>query len=538
MKTTTLNRRDFLKQTGIGIAGLSLVTWFPGAYAHDLKKTSGLARSIPELQGLSSAQILSFIEAVEKANLGLHSLMIVRHGKVIAEGWWDPYRADLKHTLFSLSKSFTSTAIGFAVAEGKLTVEDKVVSFFPEEKPETVSENLAAMRIKDLLTMSTGHEKDTLGPLLGETQCCWVKRFLSLPVERKPGTHFLYNTGATYMLSAILQKVTNTHLLDYLIPRLFKPLGIQGADWEKDPDGIDTGGFGLRLATEDIAKFGQLYLQKGIWNGKQLLPATWIEEATSFQVDNAPPTGKTTEHDWNQGYGYQFWRCRHNAYRGDGAMGQYCIVMQEQDAVIAITSETHDMQAVMDKVWEILLPNMKNTALPQDSKAYDILKQKLASLTLLPASTNTTSPLIAAISGKRYKMKENTLHTDAVSFTFQKNNCTFKLKDAQGEHTIVCGLNQWIKAETMMPGDPPKLVPLKNKMDTSKVKVAAVGSWIDADTFMMTWNFYETPHSDVVTCHFSNDTLRMEFINSVDSKARNKKEPRLILEGQMEAMKG
>jgi CubicO group peptidase (beta-lactamase class C family) len=149
----------------------------PDAYAADLRKAGGLARSVPEMQGLSSKNILAFIEAVEKAQLGLHSLMIVRHGKVIAEGWWDPYKADLKHTLFSLSKSFTSTAIGFAVAEGRLSVEDKVVSFFPEEKPEMVSQNLAAMRIKDLLTMTTGHEKDTLGPLLGETECCWVKRF-------------------------------------------------------------------------------------------------------------------------------------------------------------------------------------------------------------------------------------------------------------------------------------------------------------------------------------------------------------------------
>jgi CubicO group peptidase (beta-lactamase class C family) len=251
-----LNRRDFLKQTGVGIAAFSLVSWLPGAYANDLKRTSGLARSVPEVQGLSSRQILAFVEAVEKTNLGLHSLMIVRHGKVIAEGWWDPYKAELKHTLFSLSKSFTSTAIGFAVAEGILTVEDKVVSFFPEEKPADIGQNLAAMRIKDLLTMTTGHEKDTIGPLLGETECCWVKRFLSLPVEREPGTFFLYNTGATYMLSAILQKVTKTTLLDYLTPRLFKPLDIKGADWETDPDGIDTGGFGLRLTTDFYRRYG------------------------------------------------------------------------------------------------------------------------------------------------------------------------------------------------------------------------------------------------------------------------------------------
>jgi CubicO group peptidase (beta-lactamase class C family) len=528
-----LNRRDFLKQTGVGIAAFSLVSWLPGAYANDLKRTSGLARSVPEVQGLSSRQILAFVEAVEKTNLGLHSLMIVRHGKVIAEGWWDPYKAELKHTLFSLSKSFTSTAIGFAVAEGILTVEDKVVSFFPEEKPADIGQNLAAMRIKDLLTMTTGHEKDTIGPLLGETECCWVKRFLSLPVEREPGTFFLYNTGATYMLSAILQKVTKTTLLDYLTPRLFKPLDIKGADWETDPDGIDTGGFGLRLTTEDIAKFGQLYLQKGNWNGKQLLPAIWIEEATSFRVSNVPPAGKTKEHDWNQGYGYQFWRCRHNAYRGDGAMGQYCIVMPDQDAVVAITGETHNMQAIMDQIWEILLPSMKNNALAQDIKAHTSLKQKLATLTLLPPVAATASPLVSSISGKEYTIKDNPLHINKAAFTFRKNSCTFTLQDTKGEHTIVCGFNHWEKGETLMPGDPPKFVQLKNKADNTKAKVAAAGTWKDANTFVMTWNFYETPHADIVTCYFEKDTLKMEFKNTIDTKLRNSKEPRLILEGQL-----
>jgi hypothetical protein len=219
-------------------------------------------------------------------------------------------------------------------------------------------------------------------------------------------------------------------------------------------------------------------------------------------------------------------------------MGQYCIVMPDQDAVIAITSETHDMQAIMNQVWEILLPNMKNTALSQDSKSQGVLKQKLASLTLLPASTNTTSSLVSAISGKKYPVKTNALNIDTVSFTFQKNDCIFKLKDMQGEHTIVCGLNHWAKGETIMPGDPPKLVPLKNKMDISKVKVAAAGFWKDQNTFIMTWNFYETPHSDVVTCRFDKDAVRMEFMNSIDSKARNSKDPRLVLEGLLDASKG
>ena len=213
--------------------------------------------------------------------------MLLRHGKVIAEGWWDPYKPELKHTLYSTSKSFTSTAIGFAVSENLITVEDKVVSFFPEFLPDTVSTNLADMAIRDLLTMSAGQDPDPTFSLLLPTEN-WMKSFLSAPVVNDPGTKFLYNSSATYMLSAIITKVTGQTVLDYLTPRLFEPLEIEGMDWEADPMGINTGGWGLRLKTEDMAKFGQLFLQKGIWNGVEVVPEKWIEEATTKKIDQAP----------------------------------------------------------------------------------------------------------------------------------------------------------------------------------------------------------------------------------------------------------
>jgi len=321
-----------------------------------------LPRSTPEEQGICSSGIIDFLKGVSEKKLGLHSFMLLRHGHVVAEGWWSPYAPEKPHMLFSLSKSFTSTAIGFAVQEALLSLEDKVVSFFPEEAPKDISENLAAMEVKHLLSMSTGHAEDTTGPMMQQKDGNWVQGFLACPVVYKPGTHFLYNTGATYMLSAILQKITGQTLLEYLTPRLFEPLGISGATWDSCPRGINTGGFGLKVKTEDIAAFGQFYLQKGLWNGRRLLSEDWIEKATGFQVSN----GNGGESDWTQGYGYQFWRCRHNAYRGDGAFGQYCIVMPEQDAVVAITSGLGDMQAVLNLVWDCLLPAIKPGTLAAD----------------------------------------------------------------------------------------------------------------------------------------------------------------------------
>ncbi len=222
-----------------------------------------LSRSTPEAQGIPSAAILAFVRAAEQQELELHSFMLLRHGQVVGEGWWNPFGPDDLHHLYSLSKSFTSTAVGFATGEGRLSVEDTVLSFFPDDAPEQVHANLAAMRVRHLLSMSTGHDKDSMEALFEQPEGNWVRGFLAAPVEHEPGTHFVYNSGATYMLSAIVQKLTGLTLLDYLRPRLLTPLAIEQATWQSDPRGINVGGWGLSITTEAIARFGQLYLQHG-----------------------------------------------------------------------------------------------------------------------------------------------------------------------------------------------------------------------------------------------------------------------------------
>ena len=449
-----------------------------------------LPRSSPEAQGIASAAILAFVHAAEKQIDALHSFMLVRHGHVVAEGWWSPYNAESPHALYSLSKSFTSTAVGLAIAEGKLSLDDEVLKFFPEDAPSQPSNNLKAMRVRDLLRMSTGHQTE---PRRTRDQA-WTKSFLAHPVPFKPGTHFLYNTSGTYMLSAIVQKATGKTVLDYLKPRLFEPLGIEHPTWESSPQGITAGGFGLSIRTEDIARFGQLYLQKGKWQGKQLLPETWIKEATTLQTSN----GSNPKSDWDQGYGYQFWRCRHGAYRGDGAFGQYCIVLPAQDAVIAITSGVRNMQAVLDLVWEHLLPAMQPSSLAADDNANKQLERRMKGLSLR-SQEGSGSP--ANVSGKKYVFPANEQKLEAIRL--ENDGAVTLVSRFNGvEQRIVCSHGRWQKGRAAWG-------PIREQ------PVAASGAWSGDNTFTAKLCFYETPFMLTVRLTFSGHELRYSAQSNV-----------------------
>jgi CubicO group peptidase (beta-lactamase class C family) len=522
------SRRAFLKQFGFGVAGLTLAPALP-AWA----KSGGLPRSTPEAVGVASGGLLDFVNAVETQKLHLHSLMVLKRGRVIAEGWWAPYAAPLRHTLYSLSKSFTSTAVGLAVAEGKLTVEDKVVSHFPDDLPATVSPNLAAMRVKDLLTMNTGHAQDTTGRLYLHPETTWARTFLSLPVEHAPGTFFTYNSGATFMLSALVQKLTGQTVLAYLRPRLFGPLGIEGADWETNPQGISVGGWGLRVRTEDIAKFGQLYLQKGTWNGKRILPEAWIAEATAEQVPSkgGNPKRPASENDWVQGYGYQFWRCRNEAYRGDGAFGQYCVVLPKDEAVVAITSETGDMQAILDALWQHALPALHGEGLNGSNST--ALRKKMASLTLPLPSGELTSPTAAQVSGKSYALAENAQKWSRIAFQFGPKQAEITLRNGTEAYRIPVGLGRWLESKTTLSTAPLRLTPTYEPTPTPG-RIAASGAWTDPNTFVMTGRFIETAHYDTLTCRFDGPNVRLQFRRSL-SVLNNTPDGRGELVGTWEA---
>jgi len=448
---------------------------------------NALPVSTPEAEGVSSEGIMRFLDAVDAGNNEVHSLVILRHGKVITEAWWNPYARDLKHVMFSVSKSFTSMGVGIAIGENKLKLDDKVISFFPESLPDSMSTYMQEMTVEDLLKMSTGMNADPLFTSRGSTN--WPKAFISSPVENQPGTVCKYNNMASFMLSAIVQKATGEKLADYLKPRLFAPLGITNFSWDETPEGYTFGAIGLKLQSGDMAKFGQMLLQKGKWNGQQIIPASWIEEATSFQIESQDPSNTRPKelNDWAQGYGYQFWRGRNNSYRADGLGGQFIIVLPEKDAVVVLTSSATDTQEEMNLVWEYLLPAMKDGSLPVDEAAAAALDERIASLATLHSSSADASDMMASISGKKIELATNETGVNNVSISMKGDEAVVQISREEGQYEITAGPDRWVYSNTQLNS----LSSAPRPSSPNPKVVASKYSWRDENTLELSSKWVE-----------------------------------------------
>ncbi len=464
-----------------------------------------LPRSTPEKEGIESQAIINFINSFNKEKHENHSYMVVRHGKVVAEGWWAPYASDIKHTMYSISKSWTSTGIGLLVDQKKLQVDDPVLGFFPEYNYLENKPYLKDLRVKDLLTMSVGNENKPILKLQ-EYNENWVKGFLESPIIHQPGSNFLYNSMASYMLSAIVTKITGMPLIDFLKENLLKDLTIENVDWETDGQGINVGGWGMRVKTEDMAKLGLLYLNKGVYNGKRILSEKWVNEATSAQIMQEPNASmdKLKNSDWVQGYGYQFWRCRYKAFRGDGAFGQYIIMLPEKEAVVILTSESSDLQDEINMVWEHILPGIKENALPDNPLKQKELKDLSLGLTIPKIqSSNQTIPHENFFNS--YHLEDNFLNIQSLelkkeSLIIQQNGKTYHFPIKAGEKSYF---------ETDMKG-PYMINYAKNYLEgIGKFKVASEIAYLSEDIVKIKLHYYQSPHHWIWTINKNENTLKI-----------------------------
>ncbi|MBP5638988.1 MAG: serine hydrolase [Victivallales bacterium] len=446
---------------------------------------ANLNRTTPESVGIPSAVLCKFLTELKSLD-SLNSVMLLRHGSVCMEGWWKPYRPELNHILFSLSKSFTSLAVGFAQAEGKLSVKDTLIGHFPEYESCVTDERMRKVTLEDLLTMRSGHASCARPACLADPDGNWARGFISSQFTWEPGTHFAYNSAGTYMLAAVVRKVTGLNCREYLLPRLFIPLDINPGPWECCPKGVNMGGWGLYLKTEDLAKVGQLMLQNGVWNGRQIVPVDYLNMATAKHADNSMNEAP----DWKTGYGYQFWRSRHG-FRGDGASGQFMVVLPEEDMVFITTAGMGNMQSILDIAWDNILPNLWDTPLPENPAAQAELQTMLDSLEM---------PLAIGDISRRHEPAEwcfdgkNTAGVTHVSFRCEDDECVMEFRSKHGLETLRAGFGHPVCNQHLQLADHlPRLV-------------AADAAWTSENTLEIHVTSYEASFRDVFVFDFGSAT--------------------------------
>lgn len=465
----------------------AFVALFASAQVGDLERSTAAA------QGVDPVAVTRFVDslmAVPKTDI--HHVMVVRHGKVIAEAHPAPYRAEDAHTLYSCSKTFTSMAVGIAIGENRLRLTDRVATFFPDKLPAEISANLAKMTVRDLLIMGAGIKPDWI---MRNNNPDWVTTWLAKPVTDEPGTHFQYDSMCSFMLAAIVQKVTGMTMLEYLNQHMFGPMHITEVDWQQSPDGVNTGGWGLRLQAESLAKMGILLLNRGQWQGKQLVPAEWVDEAAAAHINysNVKPTDAPTE--GNRGYGYQIWRCKNaRAFRADGAFGQYIVCIPDADMVVVITGMSGKGHGELACIWNQLMPGVdKVNESAKDQQKLETTCARVALPVPVPMvkKISVSLPLNLRLADNKHGIKSIIIDKDY--------NMTFA-RDGECEETYALGFGKWLYSD--MKGVPPYSIEAVDRFKALKRNFQAAGcyawtgkkvltvrleyvNWISATTFQI-----------------------------------------------------
>ena len=444
---------------------------------------------------------MAFLDRVDSGGIELHSVFVVRHGHVVAEGWWRPYAKEKPHVLYSLTKSFTGTAVGLAWAEGLLDLDAPALSFFPEEDTASARANVGPVTVRHLLMLATGHVSETMpGRVPGGGERWAVHRFFEIPIEREPGRHFFYNNGASHLLAAIVQRVTGQPVFDYLTPRLFEPLGITEGTWDRSREGINLGaGNEVKVTTEDIAALGQLYLDRGRWNGRVILPANWVAAASRCQVE----TVNERHDEWGRGYGYQFWRSRHGAYRADGAYGQICFIIPEKDAVVAITAGNRDERPIYDAVWETLWPAFHDDPTTASASDEAALRERLAHLKVAELEPSGVPPeAFGATWPRRFVMEPP--DQPAMTLAIEGDGATelaLHVEGAHGAWQVRCG------TDAALPNPPvPRLL-----WGGRPEPVAVRAVWVTPDTLEIWMRCDETALAECLRLAFGAGRVSASF---------------------------
>jgi CubicO group peptidase (beta-lactamase class C family) len=473
------------------------------------------ARVTPESVGLSSKTIFDYITALDEST-EMHGLMIMRHGKVCAEGWWSPYGPGIRHGLQSLTKTYAATAVGIAYTEGILGLDERIIDIFPAEAPQNPSVNLQKLTVHHVLSMGCGMD-ETPRPTYD-----WIRDFLAMPVNQSPGTTFMYNSMGSTLLGAIVSQKTGLGLHDYLKPRLFDKIGINAHNlaWMVMPDGLEVGGGGLAATTEDNLRLMKLYADDGIWAGDRILAADYVRKATINQNDSASESkNNPVARDNFLGYGYQLWMCSPpGVYRADGAMGQFAIVFPNHNMIIAINETAADAagaQHTLDMTWEFLAKiSPERQGIPENKADYDRLARRLKHLSIEHPGYSPVSPTAARVDGQIFKTEQGTFGFEnsvaalfsggplskgitEFSFHFSETACEISFnQDGQAYQALIA--TDGTRCQNWIP-----IVGLP------MTRVYLSGLWLDESRFAVTARWIETCFERSIIFDFAEKSVRI-----------------------------
>ncbi len=476
-----------------------------------------LERTVPEAVGIDSNAIIDFIDAAAEQNIAMHSLMVLRHGKAAAELYWEPYCAQSLNHVYSFSKTLTSAAIGFAVDEGLISYDDRLCSFFPRYVDSGADEQIFSVTIEHLLTMTSGMV--LVNEISAVMKDDWVRFFLNSDLSSFPGDRFCYNSLNTYMLAAVLRKVSGVGLVDYLTPRLFEPLGIKDIYSDKCPMGRDIGGWGIHIKTEDMAKFGQLLLMGGKLGDKQILPAKWVERSIQPHSDPRDDSKFPDSGDCSSGYGYQIWINRdEKSFRADGMLGQFAVVLPELDSVVVTTAGCMDEYDVLNLIWDKIIPAIGSVPeTDSESESYQTLKAKASSLSVVDTNPSVVSILTYKYNGKEYIMPPNIQSVFPFMVRYSKRSMMTGIESFSFHFGDECSMS-WIESDTEY------TVPLVFDGKFTKISVPFFDSDIPCSVYSFIREsspgkyelevilaFTDTPHSSHLLFTFEKDELTVKF---------------------------
>jgi CubicO group peptidase (beta-lactamase class C family) len=388
----------------------------------------------PESQGIPSRAILNFLNRIDAERINMHGFLLVRHNRIAVEGYWAPFSADRKHRMYSISKSFVSLAVGMMIDEGKLTLSDRVADHFPDKRPDDLHPWLAASTVRDLLTMSTAHSRTTYT----RDDPDWVWTFFNRPPSHPAGTIFSYDTSATVVLNAIVERLAGTPFLDYMRPRFLNRIGFsEDAFCVRTPEGISWGGSGVICTLRDLAKVATVCMNGGAWGEEQLLPEEYVRAATSKQIDNLLRG--------NYGYGYQIWRDEENGFSFRGMGSQYAICFPDKAFAFTCISDTQGApsgSAIPAVMREEIYPHLSDTPLPEDPDTLAELSDKIEQLAILPIPGRLDARMASTVDGAWYALDDNPMGITRTRLSFEGNQGTWEYTNGQGDNVLRFGIGR------------------------------------------------------------------------------------------------